>query len=451
MKKLYEGNLRKNFFVFAFPLVISALLSQGYNIINTIVVGKLIGDNGISAIGSTAPFISFVSSLFWGYSTGFSIYVAMLFGKGAYSKMVNIIKINIIVSSVILLCGVIMCIIFHNQFFDILKIEDSIRNASFAYFSVYACGLIFLHINWSGIYIANAIGISKAPLALSIISNVLNIVMNFVFIKKFGMGVEGTALATVFSAFFVSVIYFFLFVKICRKLNVKITSVYFNKNELKTSLSYAVPTMLQQSVMYLSTALVSPLTNSCGASAIAGYTVGMRLYDLNAAVYQNSNKTVSNYIAQCIGGDKASMIKKGIRTGLAQTLIFLSPFLIATVFGSRFICSVFLDTAESIGYADMFMRFCMPFVIFNVINNLIHAIFRSTGAGKYLVTSTLVYAVSRFVYSYILFGRYEIYGIYAAIVLSWITEAIYGMCIYLSGKWKKNKYMENAVKQSAIE
>ena len=77
-----------------------------------------------------------------------------------------------------------------------------------------------------------------------------------------------------------------------------------------------------------------------------------------------------------------------------------------------------------------------PFIVFNVFNNLFHAIFRSTGAGRYLVTSTVIYALARFGFSYLLFERFSMYGVYAAVVLSWITEAIYGSVIYFSGKWK---------------
>jgi len=88
------------------------------------------------------------------------------------------------------------------------------------------------------------------------------------------------------------------------------------------------------------------------------------------------------------------------------------------------------------------MQFCMPFVLFNVINNLLHGIFRSVGAGKYLVFSTVVYSISRFGFSYLLYDKYEMYGIYAAIVLAWVTEAIFGMIIYFSGKWKSPEYRE---------
>lgn len=440
MKKLYEGNIKRNFFSFALPLIITILFSQAYNIINTIMAGHLIGDDAISAIGSTAPLISFISSLCWGYGTGISIYVAVLFGREDYKRMANVIKTNMSMVSVLVIILSAFCILFHNNIFDFLNIEPSMRKDAFAYYSIYIAGLVFLNINWCGVYIANALGLTKLPLIASVITNILNISINYILIKVFGMGVEATAIATIFSAFCVSIFYVVMMINTFNELKVNNCKMYFSFTELKYSLSFAFPSMLQQSVMYLSSALVSPLTNLCGASAIAGYTIGMRIYDVNAGVYQNSNKTISTFIAQCVGAGKQSIIKKGIKTGLFQTIMFLLIFLIPTVFLSDPISRLFLDSKEGLHYSVIFMKCCMPFVFFNVINNLIHAIFRSAGAGQYLVISTLIYAVSRCAYSYLLFDKYEMYGIYAAMVLSWITEAIFGLIIYCSGKWKSPEY-----------
>ena len=142
------------------------------------------------------------------------------------------------------------------------------------------------------------------------------------------MGVLGAAIATVFAAFLVMIFYIVSFAKMFKNLKVSLGGLYFSSIELGTSVAYAFPNMLQQSVMYFCTAFISPLTNLCGESAIAGFTVGMKFYDLNAGVYQNANKTVTNYVAQCVGAKKYLSIKKGIRWGFLQTLMFLAPFLL---------------------------------------------------------------------------------------------------------------------------
>lgn len=442
MKKLFEGNIRKNFFVFAFPLILTSLFTQSYNFINTYMAGHFLGDIGISSTGSISPFFTFISSMCWGYATGFSIYAAGLFGKSEYKKMLNVIKQNLLITSGIIILLAAVCILGRNVIFDFLNIEEAIRKETSVYFIIMMSGLVINHQVWCGVYISNAVGITFFPFLASILTSIMNISGNYILVKICGLGIAGIALATVISNTVAMVFYYIVLLRTFRKMEIPLSGVYFDKKEISISFKYGFPTMLQQSVMYICTTLVSPLTNSCGADAIAGYTIGMRFYDLNANIYQNSNKTVSNYIAQCVGAGKEGMIKKGIKTGLIQTLLFLAPFLAVTVIKADFFAELFLNGEESIHFATVFIRFCMPFVLFNVINNLLHAIFRSMGAGKYLVLATGVYSLSRWLFSLILYTRFGIYGIYAGTVLAWVTEAIYGMIIFFSGKWKSKNLKE---------
>ena len=436
MKKLYEGNLRKNFFLFGFPLVLTALFSQSFNIVNTIIAGSLLGDEAISATGSTAPLISFISSLFWGYGNGFSIYVAMLFGNGNYKKMLNVIKVNLLLSSVFAVIITAFCLVFEANIYDFLNIEESLRAETSAYFTTYISGLLLCNLNWSLMYISNSLGLTVLPLAASLIVNVVNIGGSYILVKFAGFGVRGIAIATVAANFCTVLLYLISLSKAMHGMGVSLKGIYFNKHEFGESWRFAFPTMLQQSAMYLCTALVSPMVNDCGSDAIAGYTVGMKLYDINSGVYQNSNKSITTYIAQCMGAKKYRMLKKGIRVGILQSMLILAPFLLTTVLGGKIIPRFFLDSPDARYFAEIFLMWCMPFILFNVFNNLFHAIFRSTGAGQYLVISTCIYAAARFGFSYLLFGKFSMYGIYAAVVLSWITEAIFGTIIYISGKWK---------------
>ncbi len=436
MKKLYEGNLKKNFLLFAIPLVLAAIFSQSFNIINTFIAGSFLGDDAISATGSTSPLISFISSLFWGFGNGFSIYVAMLFGNGDYKKMLNVIKANLLISSVFAVIITFLCLVFETGIYDFLKIEDALRPETSAYFTTYIFGLVLYNLNWSLMYISNSMGLTALPLIASIVINVVNIGGSYILVKFADMGVRGIAAATVVANLSSVSFYVISLTRAIHSLGIRLRGFYLDKQELVRSWYFAFPTMLQQSAMYLCTALVSPIVNMCGSDAIAGYTVGMRLYDIDSGVYQNSNKSITTYIAQCMGAKKYSMIKKGLRTGICQSLLILAPFLLTTVLGGKIIPRFFLDSPDARHYAEVFLIWCMPFILFNVFNNLFHAIFRSTGAGQYLVISTVIYAVARFGFSYLLFERFEMYGIYAAIVLSWITEAIFGTVIYFSGKWK---------------
>ena len=213
MKKLYEGSISKNFFLFALPLIITTLFSQAYNIVNTIIAGALLGDSSISAIGSTAPFISFISSLFWGYGTGVAIYVAVLFGQNNYDKMVNVIKVNLLLSTAGALLISVLCLVFHNTIFDFLNIEASLRKETFLYFSIYTSGLFIFNLSWCCLYITHSLGLTVLPLIASVMTNVINIAGSYILIKFFNFGVAGIAISTVFSALCTTVFYFYMLIK----------------------------------------------------------------------------------------------------------------------------------------------------------------------------------------------------------------------------------------------
>ncbi len=453
MKRLYEGNTVKNFITFSIPLIFSAILAQTHNLVDSVMVSRFAGESSLAAIGSTSPLLTLISSMVWGYGAGSAVYAAHLFGKGDNEGAVNASKVAAIISTAFCLVIGVVFILAHDFIFELLNIPQKIHGKAFSYFAIYSMSLAFLQINSAGVYYANAFGVSSVAPAASVISCALNIGGNYLLIGVFKMGVTGAAIATAFSAFVVTLYYLARFKTIFRKLGSSLKGVQFSKEGIRENLNYSFPNMLQQSVMYLSSTFVSPLVNKVGTSALAGYTAAMKIYDVNAAIYQNSNKTITNYVAHCYGAKKYSLLSKGIATGIVMTMCYLSLVLVPTVFAPEFIAGIFFGkgaNTQSIGYAVFFLKFCMPFVVFNVVNNAFHGIFRGSGSGRYLVVSTLVYAVSRTFYSYALFPLYGIYAIFVSVALSWVTEAIFGSIIYFSGIWKNKEHKNFQIKKKGV-
>ena len=128
MKDLSQGNIYKTFFLFGLPLVLSGVLSQTYHIIDTAIAGRFLGETGLAAIGATAPFLTFISSLFLGYGVGFGAYIGRLFGAGEYGKIKSAIYSTyffMLLACVLFSAGLIA---FHEPLFDFLKIEESLRD-----------------------------------------------------------------------------------------------------------------------------------------------------------------------------------------------------------------------------------------------------------------------------------------------------------------------------------
>lgn len=440
MKNLTEGNIYKNFLIFAIPIVISGLLSQAYNIIDSMIAGKYLGEAGLAAVGSTAAFINLATSIFWGYSTGSSIYTAILFGAGKYKDL----KVNIYSNAVavmIISCTIsLLSIIFKNMIFNMLNIDVEIRKMASIYYIIYMSGLFTFCLNHFGVCTMQALGISEYPLRMSIISTIINISGNLLSVTVFNFGIAGIAASSVIAALIPCICYFFRLKRCFNELGVADYKIKISIASVKKSFGFGFPVMLQQSVMYLASFIISPIVNALGSSAIAAYSVDIKIYDINAGVYQNSAKSLMNYTAQCVGAGKTENLKKGVFVGFLQGIILLSPFLITCVTLSSRFCSIFFPsdyTGEAIELAVRFVRCFLPFVVFNVINNLFHAFFRGIKAMKLLLLFTTLGAVSRIIATLLLSRIYGMDGVYMGWVISWICEALPVALLYFSGVWKK--------------
>lgn len=441
MKDLTQGNIYKNFIVFAIPMVLAALLSQAHAAIDTIIAGKFLGSNGLGAIGATAAFISFASSIFWGFSAGSSIYTAALFGAQAYPAIKSSIYHSLGITAVISFAFSLLTILFCDPILRILQVDPEIFVDAKRYLVIYMIGLYIILLNNNFVHLMNAFGMSSFPFLMSLVSAVLNIVGNILAVAVFRLGVAGVAAATVLSALIVDIFYFIKLNKCFCEMNVKNTKVKFSKDVLSKISAYGIPAALQQSIMYASSMLVSPLINAIGSGASAGYAVALRIYEISAAIYQNSTKTLSNYAAHCKGAQKSvSYFKKGVRVGLLQAIMFVSVPLFACVFFSNGVCSLFFPSGQSgdgLYYAIMFSQIYLPFILFNLVNNLFHGFYRGIGFMRLLLILTAIGGVSRVIFTYILAG-YGMHGIYGGWVLSWITEAIFAAVTYFMGTWKKS-------------
>ena len=449
LEKLYDGNMRKKYLLFTIPLILSALLSQSYNFINSMMIGKFIGSEAFAATAVTAELIELLNSIFFGYLTGIGIYVSILFGKNDYQKMLNVIKMNFLLSSAFAIIIALICNLFCNQIFDILNVNYEVYENAEIYFRTYVLGYLVFQINWGFTYISNGMSLTKIPLAASVVTGVINVFLNFLFLSVFNKGIGYSALSTVISATITTFVYICIFIKLFKNMGVKCNGIKVNKEVFKNSIEYGAPSMFQQITMYACTALVSPLTNTCATAALSGYAIANKARSLILAIYQNSSKANTNFVGQAMGAGKIKKIREGIKIGTTQGLLFFGlSITFFMIFANEF-TALFLDPikdAESFTVSVNIIRFLFPFILFNVFNNLFHGIFRAVGSGKLMFVSTLIYAISYVIYAYIFFAvlPYEIriYGVHLAISGAYITEMIFATFIFVTGRWKSPEYIK---------
>ena len=443
MKDLTKGNIYKTFFLFGLPLVLSGLLSQTYNVIDTAIAGQFLGETALAAMGATGPLISFLSSIIWGYGVGFSIYIARLYSSGKHESITSAVYTTVFLIFVFCASIALFTIVFHEQIFDLLQVQADLRDAAYEYFFFYMLGLFIILFPAFGLYIMNSFGIGSFPFYMSLISAVLNITGNILSVTVLGWGIKGLAISTVFSAGVVSVCYVFKFFACLKEMGVS-KKGKLNFSYLKNSFPFALPNTFQQGVMYFASLGISPLVNGIGVSATASYSVALQVLNLNTSVYQNSARTVSNYTAQCVGSNQPEKINKGVFVGLLQGILFALPFVLACSIFHKPICGIFLKAdadAATREYSYLFASTYLPFVFINLLCNLFHGLFRGAKASGHLFATTLLGTISRLIYSWLLIPTMGMSGFFLGWVLSWVTEAILCVVLFFLGGWKpKEEY-----------
>ena len=433
MKDLTQGNIYKTYFLFALPLMLAGLLAQAYSIVDTMIAGRFLGEEGLAAIGASSDLITLVSSAFWGLMAGLGMRIAALFGAKEYVRLRNsIIATFLFLFSLMLLLSFSL-LFFRETIFDFLRIEEAMRSEAAKYYIVYLLGFALIILNDFGLCTLNALGMSGYPFKMSLLSMVLNVGGNLFAVTVLDMGVIGLALSSVLAALVVDVFYFLKIRRLFAEMGVLHGVPFsFSKQDLRRSLVYALPPGAQQGVMYIASFLILPVINGLGGAATAAYVVIMKMYGIVAAIYENSSKTISNYVAQSIGAGKEHLLPRSIRVGLLQALTLASPFVLLIALFPHAVAGIFFPegfSGEALDYAVLFARTCLPFILFNVVNNLFHSFFRGIAAGGLLLVSTAVGSASRLVFT-LLTVAHGIKAVFYGYIGAWITEAIFCFILY---------------------
>lgn len=440
MKDLTKGNIYKTFILFAIPIVLSGILTNAFGIINSIIAGKFLGPDGIAAIGATAELQTFISSVFWGYSTGVAVYIAVLFGSKNYKDLKTSLFSNFVIIALANVLVSALVILLRDSIFDFLRVDATIRNDAMKYFIIIFTGQFVIILNTFLGFCMNSIGLSGYPFTMSVISTVFTIIGNILSTAVFDFGVEGIAFTSILAAAIVFIFYIRKINRCFGEMGVEAYPLKFSIRMVGKSISFSVPVTIQQVVMYISSMLLSPIVNGIGSSATAAYSVVLKIYNINAGIYQNSAKTLTNYTAQCIGAGKYKNIKKGLGVGAVQGVLLVVPVLLVCVLFADNICRAFFPkgyVGESLDFSVMFVKFCLPFIMLNLVNNLFHAFYRGVQSMGLLIFSTALGSVVRLLASLVLAKDYGIYGIYAGWIISWAVEAVFSVLAYCFGIWKK--------------
>lgn len=304
------GNIPKHLVKFAVPLVLGNLFQLTYNATDSIIVGRFVGKNALAAVGTANPIMNIVMFFIVGICMGASILMSEYFGAGDIKKFKKEVSTTMIAGLIFTIIMISICVIMTKPILMLIRTPDDILLDATNYLRIIFFGLIFTFLYNIYTSTLRSIGDSKTPLIFLIISSILNVVMDIIFVVYFKMGVSGAALATVIAEMFSS-IFCITYVYI------KIPILRFTKKEivldrilLKNTVNYSWVTAMQQTCLYVGKVLVQGAVNPLGVDSIATFNAVNRVDDFAFTPEQSISSGMTTFIAQNRGAKKTERIKK---------------------------------------------------------------------------------------------------------------------------------------------
>ncbi len=441
--KLTEGNVSKQIFLFSLPMIIGNIFQQAYNLVDSIIVGQYLGKEALAAVGASFPLIFLLISLIIGIASGATIMIAQFYG----AKQMEKVKLtNSTLMIFLLLASLLMTFVgvyWTEEVFRLIQLPEELILQAVSYLQVYLFGLVFFF-GYNGISaVLRGLGDSKTPLFFLIISTILNIFLDLLFIVVLDFGVEGTAYATIISqaiAFFSAMVY------LQKKNNIiqfKVKEFKFDKDLFIQSLKIGLPSGLQASFVAIGMTAVLSIVNGFGTDVVAAYSIAIRLDALATLPAMNFAAALSTFVGQNIGAKKMDRVAKGYKsTVLMSSVVSILISIMFYFFGPQ-LMRMFTNDSNVIEIGTKYLVIVSSFyIIFSTMFST-NAIMRGAGDTMIPMFITLIALwIVRVPSSYFLSNIFGEVGIWWSLPLAWFIGLIFSFSYYKTGRWKRKNIIK---------
>lgn len=418
---------------FCLPLFGSIIFQQLYNIADSWVAGKFIGENALAAVGNSYEITLIFIAFAFGCNIGCSVVVSQLFGGKNYTDVKTAVHTTFIASGILcallMLFGILCC----DELLNAIHTPENIFADSRLYLDIYVWGLPFVFFYNISTGIFSALGDSKTPFWFLAVSSLSNIAVDILFVTVFRMGVAGVAWAT-FLCQGISCVLSLIFV--FRRLAVihpESKSQWFSFPIFKRIVVIAVPSILQQSFISIGNILIQGVINGFGSGVIAGYSASIKLNNLVITSFTTLGNGISNYTAQNLGAGKPERIQEGFRAGLKMVWLLSLPLCALYLFGGKYLVGFFMNdpSATALSTGVTILRIFSPFYFVISVKLVADGILRGTGLMKQFMTATFTDLILRVVLAWLLSKTVlrEV-GIWCAWPIGWCTACYLSIRFY---------------------
>ena len=435
---LSKGPVVKSMLLFAIPMILGDLLQQCYNIADTLIVGRCLGEKALAAVGSSFTLMTFITSIILGLCMGSSALFSIRFGQ----KDENGLKEDICASFIFIAAVTVLLNVAAYASLGglrvFLRVPDEVWGEMREYLFVIFMGIpaVFLY-NYFASYL-RAIGNSVIPLVFLAVSSLLNIILDLWFVIGFKMGVAGAAQATVIAQY-LSGLGIMLYTLICYKRVHAIWKISCLKKErISEIVSFSMLTCIQQSVMNLGILMVQGLVNSFGTVVMAAFAAAVKIDAFAYMPVQDFGNAFSTFIAQNYGAKEKQRIQHGLKAAVCISAIFCIVISTFVFLFAKPLMMIFVDAGEThiIMEGVRYLRIEGAFYIGIGWLFLLYGLYRALGKPGMSVVLTIFSLGTRVVLAYILSAipQIGVTGIWWSVPIGWALADIIGFLYYKNYK-----------------
>ena len=348
---------------FVLPLFGSIIFQQLYNIADSFVAGRFIGEHALAAVGNSYEITLIFIAFAFGCNIGCSVVVSTFFGARKYEEMKTTVSTAMIASGVLcltlMLAGLLLC----GNLLALIRTPAELLADSGLYLKIYIWGLPFVFFYNISTGIFSAMGDSRTPFYFLAASSCANIAMDIWFVAGFHMGVAGVAWATFICQGISCVLALTVVMKRLSAIKTNGRSPLFSWSMCGRIAKVAIPSILQQSFVSVGNIVIQGVINGFGPGVMAGYSAAIKLNNLVITSFSTIGNGVSNYAAQNIGAGKLRRIPEGFRAGIKLVWLLSLPLALLYVFCGKWLLLLFMKTPseEALHTGIMLLRILSPF------------------------------------------------------------------------------------------
>lgn len=442
-----EGNVYEKIVRFAVPLLIGNFFQLMYNTIDSIVVGNYVGKTALAAVGASTPIINLMIAFFAGLGTGASVVVSRAYGARRVDEETKAIHSFMLFAVLFGLFLSLVGIVLSGSILHWISTPADVFDEARLYLAIYFSGTVFVTIYNSGNGILQALGNSKDPLKFLIATSVLNIFLDILFVRGFGMGVAGAAVATIISQAAATFMILRLMMKTDAEYKLELSKLRIDKDILMRIIKIGIPSGLQGMIVGFSNLIVMGYINQYGSSAIAGFSGANKIDNFLGLPVNSIALAATTFCGQNLGARQYDRVKKGIRASLLLSCAIVIVLGIIVYINAERAISLFSADADVQYQGSVLLRIMCPFYTALCFHQVFSSALRASGRTSMpMISSVVSFVVIRQIFLALTAPAANFRNIGWAYSGTWVIAAVITGICYFGSHW-----LEEEIKHGALQ